>query len=217
MSDSYLIVGVGYPTTDLFDIKRRMHDDTPRWKNEETATVMHVSVAATGGAEEFSRFIREILDPEIARRYRVDLKQRTLFGHSLGGLFALVDASLHPTDFEHFFAASPSLWWNDGLTTDDIQTQLTATAKKDTLPDIYTSVGSEEEQSNPSTAVRRARESIARMVTRNKSFSKHLQILRKGANHFWLVPHAGHLGSVGFAATQALRLAFPGPDDTETQ
>lgn len=65
-----------------------------------------------GGAEQFFCFIEQELVPLIEGKYPVNTKQRTLFGHSLGGYFALWCLFNQPEKFEHIIAISPSIWWN---------------------------------------------------------------------------------------------------------
>ena len=43
----------------------------------------------TGGAHHFFTFIEEELKPQIEKNFEIDKGKQTLFGHSLGGLFAL--------------------------------------------------------------------------------------------------------------------------------
>ena len=66
-----------------------------------------------GGAEQFMKFIELELKPHIEKQYPVDLKAQNLFGHSLGGYFALWCLFTYPTAFHNYIAISPSVWWND--------------------------------------------------------------------------------------------------------
>lgn len=106
-----VIVGVGYPTDLAYDLKRRLYDLTPAWP-------AGMSPAATGGFnaggnEHFARFLVDQLRPEITRRYKIAPDRQSLFGHSLGGLFALHLLYTRPEAFEAIIAASPSQWWNN--------------------------------------------------------------------------------------------------------
>lgn len=66
----------------------------------------------SGGAATFVRFMQEELIPKIESTYRV-LPERTLVGHSLGGLFVLSAFIERPALFRHYIAIDPSLWWDD--------------------------------------------------------------------------------------------------------
>ena len=106
-----IVVGVGYPTDQAYDMKRRLYDLTPAWPAA-------MAPAATGGFkaggnQHFARVLLDQLRPEIARRYKVAPDRQSLFGHSLGGLFALHLLYTRPDAFEAIIAASPSQWWND--------------------------------------------------------------------------------------------------------
>ncbi|KAA9003288.1 alpha/beta hydrolase [Affinibrenneria salicis] len=65
-----------------------------------------------GDAAGFRQFLRNELRPLIASRYPIDPARRALFGHSYGGLFTVDTLLSEPDDFQHFYAASPSVWWN---------------------------------------------------------------------------------------------------------
>ena len=48
----------------------------------------------------------------VENRYRVDQQERTLAGHSLGGLFPLYAMFQNPAKFKTHVACSPSIYWN---------------------------------------------------------------------------------------------------------
>lgn len=110
-----IIVAVGYPTDLPYD-KRRGPDFTsalsdgdpyaPRKDDEKPQ-------AHPGGKDHFLDFLLDRLRPEVARRYAVNPKRQSLFGHSYGGLFALHTLYTRPNAFHSIIAASPSIWFND--------------------------------------------------------------------------------------------------------
>jgi len=110
---SMLVVGVGYPTEQTYEMQRRLYDFTPAWPAKMPASEVSMAALKAGGNEHFARFLLGQLRPEIARRYPVAADRQALFGHSLGGLFALHVLYTQPTAFESIVAASPSQWWND--------------------------------------------------------------------------------------------------------
>src|SRR5262249_28879323 len=67
----------------------------------------------TGGNAAFLTFIEDELKPLIEKKYPIDRRQQTLFGHSFGGHFALYVLFNRPGTFQNYIAASPSIWWND--------------------------------------------------------------------------------------------------------
>jgi predicted alpha/beta superfamily hydrolase len=68
----------------------------------------------TGGREAFLSMIADQLLPELARRYPLNRKEMTIYGHSLGGLFVLHALFTRPHLFARHVAADPSVWWNAG-------------------------------------------------------------------------------------------------------
>lgn len=106
-----VIVGIGYPTDQPFDIPRRFHDFTP----PTAAANLPAQIAPgqrTGGQTALLDFIEQQLKPRIERELPIDRRRQTLFGHSLGGLFALHVLFTRPQAFQSYVAASPSIWWN---------------------------------------------------------------------------------------------------------
>lgn len=65
-----------------------------------------------GGAERFFKFIELELKPYIEQHYSVNRQAQYLFGHSLGGYFALWCLYTNPRAFKNYIAISPSVWWN---------------------------------------------------------------------------------------------------------
>jgi len=116
-----ITIGIGYPGT-----SQRNRDYTYGYIN-------------------FYHFLKDELIPQIETEFNTDSLNRTLFGHSYGGIFALLTMFQY-TDFEdvlfhNLIAASPSIWWPDG--------QLAFTNEKDLysqthiLPvNLYMTVGS---------------------------------------------------------------------------
>lgn len=68
----------------------------------------------TGGREGFLQMIATRLLPELRESYSLNLADVTLYGHSLGGLFALYALFAQPELFTNYVAADPSVWWNYG-------------------------------------------------------------------------------------------------------
>ena len=112
-----LVVGIGYPVEVMeqtFNLRTR--DYTP---TKDTVHQRYVAARsgtgeepATGGAEAFLRFVRQELKPFIEKNYPADPSDATIFGHSLGGLFASYALLHHPETFQRYVIASPSLWWD---------------------------------------------------------------------------------------------------------
>ncbi len=108
-----MIVAVGYPTDKPYDFERRMKDFTPPFRNPIPASEKPFEQWAVGGNDRFMSFLIDELRPVVARRYHIDPNRQALFGHSLGGLFALHVLYHRPEAFIAIVAASPSIYWND--------------------------------------------------------------------------------------------------------
>jgi predicted alpha/beta superfamily hydrolase len=77
-------------------------------------TPTHVAAKATsGGAENFLAYIKNELLPYVNKTYAVSGK-RILFGHSVGGLFAMYSLLNNPGLFDDLIISDPSFWW-DGM------------------------------------------------------------------------------------------------------
>jgi len=108
-----LIVAVGYPTDEPYDYARRMYDFTPQFEDPMPPSEKVFATWKSGGNDRFASFLLDVLRPEVAKRYSVNPDRQALFGHSLGGLFALHMLYKHPDAFRAIIAASPSIYWNN--------------------------------------------------------------------------------------------------------
>ncbi len=105
-----LVVGIGYPVDGLYDEQARAEDYTP--PADDLSDTGDERARRQGGADRFLAFVEEELKPAIERRYRVDRRRQTLFGHSYGGLLTLHALFTRPEAFQSYIAVSPSIWWN---------------------------------------------------------------------------------------------------------
>jgi len=107
-----VLVAVGHADADDRDAyrRRRTRDYTP-WFAPDGGYGPEFQ-KASGGGPAFGRFLAEELLPVLATRYRTT-GDRTLVGHSYGGLFAAWTLSRATADFRRFIIVSPSLWYLD--------------------------------------------------------------------------------------------------------
>lgn len=110
---SAAVVGIGYPTDEPFDILHRYRDLTPPTPPEFIPPSRDgASVIETGGRDDFLAFIETQVIPAVEARLPVDRRRRTLFGHSLGGLFSLYVLYTKGELFQTYVAADPAIWWS---------------------------------------------------------------------------------------------------------
>ena len=116
-----IIVGIGYPSKGPALLTYRSRDYTPVDDTEfyiqsfESAGVDINFQPNSGGAPEFLKFITEELMPYIEGKYRVDIGDKTIAGHSYGGLFPSYVLFTKPSTFNRYILSSPSLWYKDEI------------------------------------------------------------------------------------------------------
>lgn len=137
--DPLMIVAVGYPQQKTFDVQKRAYDYTPKPSAEFQAQGKY----KYGGADKFINFLNDELKPEIAKQFPVNSQQQSLYGHSFGGLLVLYHFFQKPDAFQRYFAASPSIWFDQGMLfqqLDHWQSQ-----KQSNSPMLLTTVGTHEQ------------------------------------------------------------------------
>jgi predicted alpha/beta superfamily hydrolase len=97
----------------------------------------------TGGAANFLSFIAENVIPMVETEYRATPADRTLVGHSLGGLFAIYTLFQKPSLFQQLMVGSPALWFGDGTMFD--QEEDFSKDRKSLPVKLYLSAGALEE------------------------------------------------------------------------
>ncbi|MBU0475497.1 MAG: hypothetical protein KKF62_15215 [Bacteroidetes bacterium] len=118
---------VGIPNTD------RTRDFTPT----------HVQESKTsGGADKFLDFMKEELIPYIDNNYRTE-SYRTLFGHSLCGMFAIYTLFEKPEMFNSFIAVSPYLQYDNQYVVNRVDSIITE--QKNLNKCLYITIGDEPE------------------------------------------------------------------------
>ncbi len=100
-----IMVGISYGTDDWRQGNKRSTDYTLPAKDRDDY----------GGAKKFHQFLSTELIPMIERNYPADPQQRLLFGHSLGGQFALYCAMFQPQTFSGLIASNPAIHRNTAL------------------------------------------------------------------------------------------------------
>lgn len=103
------------------------------------ANYFKLPVSSSGGAPDFLATIEKDVIPFIEHTYKTN-KERGLFGHSLGGLFAAYCLLVKPGLFQKYSINSPSIWWNNG----ELVALADSTAKRNPIikASIFISAGS---------------------------------------------------------------------------
>jgi uncharacterized protein len=94
-----------------------------------------------GGASNFIAFIKNELDNKLDS-LRINQTERSIIGHSLGGLFCLYVLFTNPDLFNNYLIISPAVLWNNYAVMED--TQILFNAKNPIK--VFTALGSLEDQ-----------------------------------------------------------------------
>lgn len=111
--DPAILIGIGYPAGMDASKERFLDYTTPAEEAMLPKRGDGSPWPAVGGAEAFLDFITAGLKPLIARRYPVNARRQSLFGHSLGGFLVLHALFTRREEFAAYVAGSPSIWWAD--------------------------------------------------------------------------------------------------------
>jgi predicted alpha/beta superfamily hydrolase len=141
-----VVVGIGYPIDDAFDMKRRDLDLTsplpPGYSDPNAGT------DPTGGDVALMDFIDTVVKPAIEARFKIDRTRQTLMGHSLGGLFTLRTLFNRPQSFQTYVAFSPSIWWGHRQLMTEAQQFVAKPGRPDKLR-VFLSAGDLEQYMTP--------------------------------------------------------------------
>ena len=145
-----VVVGIGYPeSASSLDalMGRRMNELVPSLDPAETAHRTPSAAAAEpyAGADDLLEILHSEVPSLVQEVVPIDRANSTLFGHSLGGLFALHALFSHPGYFKTYLVLSPSIWWHDRSVLARRAAFLERVARGEVAPRIYLAVGSLEQ------------------------------------------------------------------------
>jgi len=83
-------------------------------RNRDFTPTKNPAIPESGGAPAFLAFIEKELIPTIDAELKTDTANRTLYGYSMGGLFATYTLFTHPTLFRNILIGSPALGYDNG-------------------------------------------------------------------------------------------------------
>ncbi len=111
-----VLVAVGYATPLRIERTARTFDYTPK-VGSAVAQRDPLTAVPSGGADVFLDLLTEHIRPMVNQRLGISPQRQLLWGHSYGGLLVLHALMTRPQAFDDYAAASPSLWWNQGVVT----------------------------------------------------------------------------------------------------
>lgn len=196
-----VIVGIGYRIDQGYDVPARTRDYTP------PAPTPDPDFGQGGEAENFYQFIQTQVKPWVEAQLPVDVKKQTLAGHSFGGLFTLYTLFNHGDAFQRYVAASPSIWWGNGVVIPQRTPLLASSPESITL-----SVGEYEEKPSkaapgrPIDPERAKRKEKRNMVMKARALAEQLNV-QHGVTQFILFPGKGHGDVIPDAMNKAVEVA----------
>lgn len=109
-----LLVAIGYQSEQRIERGARTFDYTPAVPGlaEQRDPL---TGQPSGGVDAFLDLLQQRMRPLVAGVAPLDPQRQTLWGHSYGGLAVLHTLLTRPGMFSDYAAASPSLWWHDGV------------------------------------------------------------------------------------------------------
>ena len=203
-----ILVGIGYEDTDA-QIRNRTYDMT--WTESAWVKLMQEHMPnwapeGAGDANNFHTFLKHELMPQIERRYNVSSTERTLVGHSLGGLFVLHSLFRDDRLFRRYVALSPSLWWGkEALFQQEAEF---ATRRSELAARLFISMGALEPESIPEFEP----EVQTKMVSNAKKLKRILEHrdYEKLDWDFQIFPDEDHNSVVPASISRGLRSVFEG-------
>ena len=204
-----VIVGIGYPTDEVYDRARRTFDYTAGPSAEATPG-RDGAAPRTGGRDAFLGFIEQVLKPEIAQRCTVDPARQTLFGHSLAGYFVLDVLGRNTPAFSSYVAVSPSIWWDEERLVAGLAETQKAPVRLSIMVGEWEQALAPWQRERPEAAEMQARRTRRAMADRAKGFAE-LASWALGPSatvQFALMPDEDHASILPIAMTRALRFVL---------
>jgi len=162
-----ILVAIAYPgagaSREIY-MRNRTRDYTPVFAPDGGYGATYQSVS--GGGPKFRAFVATELAPYIEQNFRADPADRTLIGHSYGGLFATYVLLTEPALFKRYIIVSPSLWYANRIAL--TMEEAAAAAGRRPEARVFFAVGSLENQpANNRAMVDDLSELVAKLKSRN--------------------------------------------------
>ena len=146
-----VVVGIGYPEAEQdLDVamQRRVNELVPTIdpeRRKEVAALPASAAALYAGADDLLQVIHNEVAAKVEAVVPINRTRSTLFGHSLGGLFALHALFTHPEYFQTYLVLSPSIWWDGRAVLAGRAAFLKRVEKGEVAPRVYFAVGALEQ------------------------------------------------------------------------
>lgn len=205
-----IIVGIDYTDQSQW-INLRAQDYTPPHNTTITNDPFIKGEANGGGAPLFLSFINKELKPFIEQNFHVNQKQQAIFGHSYGGLFTLYTRFTQPDSFQYYYAASPSIWWDNKVIMQTVDQFMRNTIPSSSTPKFIISVGSLEQTAPDNSPNERKQKLIKRKQVSNATVLANLlnsATPDKLLTAFIIFPNQNHGTVIPLAIEQALMHFF---------
>lgn len=143
-----VVVGVSYPSD--AEMRNRFYDMTPPGTDASALPKLFAEGwGLMGGAAEFRDFLTDDLRSAVKAAVPVDASRQALFGHSLGGLFALYVLFTRPESFDTYVAGSPAIWWSDKVVLQELAAFESRLRQCKAARRLLITVGGLEDRNNP--------------------------------------------------------------------
>jgi hypothetical protein len=196
-----IIVAIAYPgaatSRDTYR-KARTRDYTPVYAPEGDYGAEYRNVS--GGGPKFRSFLSKELFPFIERKLPAAKGERTIIGHSYGGLFAAYVLMTEPKLFNRYIIVSPSLWYANR--TAITMADRAATSGLRPQARVFLAVGAAENQPQADRSMVDDLKEFAGKLKRFPGLRTHLQVF-EGETHNSVFPGA---------VTRGLRVVFDRPE-----
>ncbi len=178
-----IIVGISSQGGSKEFIYNRARDYTPTFIPQDSLPSFVKSMTpVSGGASKFLQFIKDQLIPDVETKYRADKNDKTLVGHSFGGLFCFYTLFKEPELFNRYIILSPALLWDNSYA---LKHEKIFSEEHKSLPvKIYTAVGSLE----PDYIKSEWQKLISAIRSRNYSGLSLKDEVLPGETHYTMIP-----------------------------
>jgi uncharacterized protein len=182
-----IMIGIGYQVDNFLASRPfRMLDYTPTQvpKLDSELTASHHMKMKSGGASDFLEVMEKEVIPYIEKSYKT-YNDRSLAGHSFGGLFAVYALFHKPFLFNKYLISSPSLDW-DNFETLREESQFYSGSHNVLRAKIFISVGSLE----PDPMIPDMKEFVKTLRSRNYAGLFLTEYIFTDETHLSVIPYA---------------------------